>query len=326
MLWTSGAFLAEMVDNPKVLKQIFDDASVTMKPVALWRKINAMGAPAREAIQALGETEKVTFYKHLSKFEDDLHNFASIQSDEIDAIGCWNAIKGKVDELEEGAEAIEKVKFLLADLKHYPELVEPFKGNVGLVEAWETAFTRNLPTSWRTNPRFLEAFKKVIDDVHLDDHIRKGHPVTRSDGSISGIKGVHHKDAVTVAPGQSTFNQGDVRIKPNTKNPSNAGPDDLYEAEPEIYGLNKSTNPPTPEWRKKNGGGGKSTFYPDGWSKEKIQNEISFVREKITASDFDAANGWYSTWNSEGTFKIAMYVDDLEDLSSGIGSAFPLLP
>ena len=169
MLWTSGAFLAEMADNPKVLKQIFDDASVTMKPVALWRKINAMGAPAREAIQALGETEKVTFYKHLSKFEDDLHNFASIQSDEIDAIGCWNAIKGKLDELGEGAEAIEKVKLLLADLKHYPELVGPFKGNVGLVNAWESVFdypnVRKNPVELEYIDNHVSTTAKTFDDV-----------------------------------------------------------------------------------------------------------------------------------------------------------------
>ena len=161
MLWTSGAFLAEMADNPKVLKQIFDDASVTMKPVALWRKINAMGAPAREAIQALGETEKVTFYKHLSKFEDDLYNFASIQSDEIDAIGCWNAIKGKLDELGEGAEAIEKAKFLLTDLKNYPELVGPFKGNAGLVEAWKSLFSK---PDWRINTGYLSKVNRYADE------------------------------------------------------------------------------------------------------------------------------------------------------------------
>lgn len=184
------------------------------------------------------------------------------------------------------------------------------------------ALKRNVPSTWIINPKFLEALDNVVNNVIK--HLVKGDWVTRSDGSISGITGVHHKDALSVTSSQINFSQGDVRIKPGSKVPSNAGPDDVYEAEPEIWGWNKSTTPPTEEWRKKNGNGGKSTFFPDNWTKEKIENEIAFVRQKLTQADFDPANNWYSSWNSTGTFKIAIYIDDINDISSRIGSAFPL--
>ena len=194
------------------------------------------------------------------------------------------------------------------------------------MRAWEEAAARNVPDDWRKNPRFLESLKKVINDGHLDEHIRRGHFARRSDGSISGITGVHSKDAITVSSDQTIFSQGDVRIRPGTRNPPNPSDTEVYEVEPEVWGLNKSTAPPTEEWRRKNGNLGKSTFFPDGWTTEKIQNEIAYVRQKLTSEDIDLENNWYATWNSEGTFKIAMYVDDLQDLSSSIGSAFPLLP
>jgi hypothetical protein len=204
-----------------------------------------------------------------------------------------------------------------------PDLKQLFTQNPDFVKTWEEAIRRGVPDSWSSNPSFLKALQNVIDNVI--DHLVKGDIVRRSDLTISGITGVHHKSAITVSPNQTNFTQGDVRIKPGSETPSNPGPNDVYEAEPEVWGWDKSVNPPVEEWRKKNGNGGKSTFFPNSWTKEKIENEIAYVRQKITQANFDPDKNWYVSSSSDGRVKIAMYIDDVNNVSSRIGSAFPIL-
>ena len=84
---------------------------------------------------------------------------------------------------------------------------------------------------------------------------------------------MHSKSAINVPSHQTSgFNQGDIRFKSGTKSPTNPNPDDYYTAKIEVYGKKyDSQGNSSNGWHNK-----RSTFFPDSWSKEKIQAEITF--------------------------------------------------
>jgi hypothetical protein len=195
------------------------------------------------------------------------------------------------------------------------------------VRAWEVALNRGLPEVWRKNSKFLQSLDNIISDTKFDRHIRVGDQVTRSDGTIKSVRGVHSNDAITVSPGQVTFNQGDIRIQAGTKTPLSAGPDDSYQAVVEIFGKVKATpqSSYTNTWRRKERNLGMSTFFPDSWSREKIQNEVARTRQlAIDNSILPDDQGFYSVTNSTGSFNIKFKPDGaLDDFSLGIRTAYP---
>ena len=126
-----------------------------------------------------------------------------------------------------------------------------------LVKAWETAFTRNLPASWRTSPDFLKPFAKALDekpkiDLHMRGHINNGNAV-----------GCHLSSAVD-------------NINVRLRSPQPAGLPEYYpdgklkKAAIDIKDGNGS-------WIPKNAN---STFFPDGWDEAKILEEIAYVRSQ----------------------------------------------
>lgn len=71
---------------------------------------------------------------------------------------------------------------------------------------------------------------------------------------------------------------------------------------------------------------GRSSMFPDDWDIDKISEEIAYARSKTNSSSLQDPNDkTYQFLNSEGTFKIKMYIDDPGDYSSRIGSAFPFV-
>jgi hypothetical protein len=79
----------------------------------------------------------------------------------------------------------------------------------------------------------------------------------------------------------------------------------------------------------KNVGNGRSSMFPKSWDLDKIAEETAYARSKMTSANsvIDPATGnptqLYKRMNSENTFEIQMYIDDINDYSSNIGSTFP---
>jgi len=75
-----------------------------------------------------------------------------------------------------------------------------------------------------------------------------------------------------------------------------------------------------------NPGSGRSSMFPINWDLDRILEEIAFARKNMTISDLDITTNISSTLNSEGTFKIGMYINgNITDMSTPLGSAFPTL-
>lgn len=104
---------------------------------------------------------------------------------------------------------------------------------------------------------------------------------------------------------------GKGRIVPNTK--VDIGPSELgyYKAKVEIY------NPDFPDnggWKVKNSKKGMSTFFPDSWSKQKLQEEFAFAFKN---KEYKSSNIWHGTM-SDGV-KLQFHIDN-----GIIKTAFPI--
>lgn len=167
-----------------------------------------------------------------------------------------------------------------------------------LVEAGDDAFKQ-----LKRDPDFLEKFDNVINNQKANDHVFKGEVEitgTNSAGDpIYKVSGIHSNDA---------FIDGTVRVKPGTQI-EDLG-DGFYKAkvEKQIEGF---VNDQGTNWKVKTK---KSTFFPDSWSKEKIQAEIAHAFKNKTSVSGNKYEGL-----TTGGKKITMYLDDAGEIKS----AFP---
>lgn len=150
--------------------------------------------------------------------------------------------------------------------------------------------------------------EKIVNNTHLNNHIFKGNvkPLKNPDGTprlnaegnqVYTTSGVHSKVAI---------DSGTARIKTGTKIPENAGIDDFYKAKVEI-------KTPDGNWKTKKN---KSTFFPDSWSKEKIQGEIAYAminKKSIGTNKYEGTM-------SNGV-KIEFYIKN-----GTVETAYPVLP
>ncbi|MFT6136864.1 MAG: hypothetical protein ACJAZM_003373 [Cyclobacteriaceae bacterium] len=116
-------------------------------------------------------------------------------------------------------------------------------------------------------------------------------------------------------PTNGPFNQGDLRLKAGTKNPPSAGPNDYYTSKVEIYGINFDAQGATfPAWKNK-----RSTFFPDNWSEEKIQGEISYGFQNKVYQSTNSSNGAdiYEGTMSDGTLLEIIIINN------AISSSYP---
>ena len=126
------------------------------------------------------------------------------------------------------------------------------------VKAWEKAFNRNLPESWRKNIYFLEPYAKAIDEklkigLHMKGHIDNEKAV-----------GCHLS---------SVIDNINVRLKSPQPNglPQYFLDGKLKKAAIEIKDANGN-------WIPKDAN---SSFFPNGWDEDKILEEIAYVRAQI---------------------------------------------
>ena len=149
-------------------------------------------------------------------------------------------------------------------------------------------------TGKRKEIDFLNDVRKIKNFEELNIEVFKGrtgkilkeefenlpppHPNNRY---IWQAKGVHHKEALEV------FGTGGIgRIVSGTKD--NIGPPGLgyYKAKVEIYNLDFLDNG---GWKVKNSKGGMSTFFPDSWSKQRLQEELALAFKN---KKYDKQNRW----------------------------------
>jgi hypothetical protein len=155
---------------------------------------------------------------------------------------------------------------------------------------------------------------------------------TVKSGAISPSSTMNDSNGAPIYNGPIPTETGNpIKLKAGTKNPPNPKPDEVFEAEPLIWGKAAvdSGNPPTfvDAWKQKKGFENKSTFFPTSWSKERIYQEIAFARANLKESDFDIDKEIWKGTSSNG-IKIHMYINKVDDLPSptaDFGSAFPVL-
>jgi hypothetical protein len=140
-----------------------------------------------------------------------------------------------------------------------------FLGDLTTVGAWEAAFDLNISSAVRSRPSFLQAFNEILENTNLTEHIFKGKiEITGGTPGAYSFKvgGVHHVDAL---------NGTIARIKSGTMTPPNSK--GYYEARVEMHHPDNVNNS---GWKVKPD---RSTFFPDTWSKQKVQSEIAMVLE-----------------------------------------------
>jgi len=198
------------------------------------------------------------------------------------------------------------IKFL-ADYGDSPiHVINKFKANPRLIDDW-TEFPIEL-ANYRKNINILENYRFLKNSDELNIEIFKGRNGKKlKDDAIPPFnhthytwesKGVHHKDAL-----QSTGIGGIGKIEPLSSK-IDVGPPGLgyYKARVEIW---HSDFPPNGAWLKKNSKGGMSTFFPNSWTKQKLQQELAIaLRNKI----FIGKNAYKGTM-SDGV-DVIFYIDN----------------
>lgn len=176
------------------------------------------------------------------------------------------------------------------------------------VRAWEQAFNSGLPVAARRNPQLLGTLTDIVDDVDFNRHIFQGDLVRDANGNVRSVSGVHSNSAITVQPGSGgPFVQGDIRYKSGTVDPSNPGQQDYYSSKVEVYGTNYDAQGNSSSvWRTKSA---RSTFFPDGWSSEKIQAEVAFGfqnKQYIRTNSSNGADIYHGTMSDGVTLEIVL--------------------
>jgi|GEM_PF-6568828 len=153
------------------------------------------------------------------------------------------------------------------------ELLDSWKKTDNLVEAGDNAFD-----VLRKDVNFLNKFDEVRKDAKLNEHVLVGEvkPVIDPNTGLQKVAPDGTKQwNVTGAHSKSSLVTDKLMIK-GSKTPENPGPDDYYTAKIEAKVETFTGEPYLPNngWKVK---GPPSTFFPDSWSPEKIQAEISRV-------------------------------------------------
>ena len=154
-----------------------------------------------------------------------------------------------------------------------------------------------------TDPVYLKAFNKISSAEKINQHTFVGEIVSKvgQDGVTSySITGIHSNQA---------FADGTARIKPGTEI-KDLG-DGFYQAKVEkrIPGF---VNKDGTDWRVKRE---KSTFFPDSWSRERVQAEIAHAYNNRRLLRGNKYEGLTSSGH-----KINLYLDE----SGSINTAFPV--
>jgi hypothetical protein len=211
----------------------------------------------------------------------------------------------------------EKKFAFMFDFEESPNKLDILNANDGeLVEQWSKV---EYFKPKRKELDFLIDLKKLKNSDELEIEVFKGRsgkklklefenlPPPHPDNRYTwDAKGVHHKEAL-----QSFGSGGKGRIVAGTE--VDVGPQGLgyYKAKVEVY------NPEFPNnggWKVKDSKGGKSTFFPDSWTKQKLQEELAFAFE---SKIYQKNNIWHGKM-SDG-IKVQFHIDN-----GIIKTAFPI--
>ncbi len=197
-----------------------------------------------------------------------------------------------------------------------------FDKNTDLVSRWKelddlTVSGDNTFAQIKKDPDFLQRFDDIAKNNKLNDHIFRGELKRDDKGNIRDVAGVHSNENLLSEDSNITPTQGDIRIKPNSKIDLDK---EYYKGKIQVYGKNyESDGTPIDAWRKPK----RSTFFPDSWSREKIQAEIALgIKNQTTDPLFPVSNSniAYKAVMSDGTKLQLLY-----DSSNNLISAFPNL-
>lgn len=229
---------------------------------------------------------------------DDWNGLAVLQQ-----AGLAVLLKGIVS--DEMLQTYPLARKISADIFDNPALFTAFFSDLGLITIWKEV--NALGTAFhqvRKDPSFLNRFKGIVNDGNLNKHLFEG-DLKFENGSIRGISGVHSKEAITVPEGYTgSFAQGDVRFKSGTKDPINPKPYEYYTAKVEVMGKKyDAQGNPYDGWHSK-----KSTFFPDGWSKKKVQAEIAygFQNKQFVRTQNNGAQIFHGEMTDGTTIEIVM--------------------
>ncbi|KAA3628090.1 MAG: hypothetical protein DWQ02_19380, partial [Bacteroidetes bacterium] len=171
------AFLLELADNPNLVEGVFDNAAVSMTPVALWRKINTLEAPIKEAIQELEDADKIVFYQHFDQYGNSFFDFIAHHQEDIDVLGAWLSFRDELVAMGINETGLQKANKLLEDLNNDVAMINYFKDRPTFVVAWDVLYGQGedalIPL--RTNldnldivDEYIYEYPESLEDVQVD--------------------------------------------------------------------------------------------------------------------------------------------------------------
>lgn len=206
---------------------------------------------------------------------------------------------------------------LLTPAEQYQFIVDFGKSEVKVLQELNSNYSSSLVREWKEVKLELNKLKNDINYLKLYRNIKNSSEVNteiftgrvgkklKADATPPYIfnhykwlgKGVHHKNAL-----QAEGLGGKGRIVAGTKTP--VGPSNLgyYRAKVELH------NPEFPNnggWKVKESQKGMSTFFPDNWSKERLQQELAYAfKNKIHTG----GNAWVGKM-SDGV-KVKLHINN----------------
>jgi hypothetical protein len=276
-------------------------------------------APLPEAAGGFGPVKRNDLMDYerqqnpISKMEGDKdgggfeENNSKDNTPKKDRLEGYSNLNKKLDALDEKS----KGKFLeefkdedFAKFEKNTDLVSRWKELDDLTTSGDTAFVQ-----LKKDTAFLQQFDAITKKVLLNDHIFKGHvkKKTKPDGTeYWEASGVHSEIAI---------NNGNAAYKGNQ---TPVGPSGLGYFKSKIK-LHDPSFPQNEGWKSKSK---PSTFFPNSWSREKIQAEITLVlkKNKIPIQTTSDGRKLYG-----GTMSDGVQLRIWEATDGTFESAYPLL-
>ncbi|MBL6449092.1 EndoU domain-containing protein [Fulvivirga sp. 29W222] len=193
-------------------------------------------------------------------------------------------------------------------------MAEALAENADLADSWKKLddLGDDVPDGWKRDPDYLKKLDDVVKNGPLNKHIFEGDvkPVIDPNTGLQklapdgtkmwSVSGAHSKDAL---------DPNKLRIKGEITPVGNR----YYKAkvEAKVEAFTGESYSPNDGWKVKSK---ESTFFPDSWSKEKVQAEMAYAFNNKTS----LGGNKYQGTMSDGT-NLTIYLDE----AGNVSSAFP---
>ncbi|WP_444888489.1 DUF637 domain-containing protein [Microbulbifer sp. JMSA008] len=205
----------------------------------------------------------------------------------------------KIQKLLDGAEYLDEAakSTLRNDLFNNDELFEALREKPELLKSWKVLneLGDEVPALLRADAGFVKQFDDFVNyQSYANDHIFSGHikvkGINEAGENIYQVTGIHSalafSDTVRISPGAVITDLGNGYY--------------MAKVQVKIEGLTTNDG-----WKVKPN---PSTFFPDSWSKERIQAEITLANYyKVHVSDRSDGTSFYKGMMSDGTM-LAIYI------------------